>query len=213
MRNSGGTTDRRRGRLRRTAAPAVFVDRDGTLNREVEYLAHVAGLRLLPHAATGIRLLHAAGFKVVVVTNQSAVARGLIDLGGVEAIHRELARRLVARGARLDAIYVCPHHPEVGRSPWRRRCRCRKPKAGLVRRAIRELGLDIERSYCVGDSAVDIGLAAAIGTPAVLVLTGHGRRTARALEARSPVAHVAPNFRAAAEWIIRDARRRSRGRR
>lgn len=192
---------------RRRGVPAVFVDRDGTLVREVGYLATVERLRLLPGALDGVRRLRAAGFAVVVVTNQSGIARGLMDGAAVAAIHDALARRLAARGAPLDGIYVCPHHPSAGRPPWRRRCRCRKPAPGLVRRAARALGLDLARSYCVGDSTVDLGLAAAAGTCGVLVLTGYGRRTARALDGTVPVAHVAANFRAAAKWIISDAGR------
>lgn len=198
---------RRRPHSQHRSVPAVFVDRDGTLNREVEYLAAVEDLRLLPGAADGVRRLRAAGFAVVVVTNQSAVARGFLDRATLAAIHRELRRRLAARGASLDGLYVCPHHPQAGRPPLRRRCRCRKPAPGLVRQAVRELGLDIERSYCVGDGAADLALAAWTGTRAVLVLTGHGRRTARGLDGTVPVAHVAVNFRAAAKWIIHDARR------
>jgi len=199
--------------------PAVFVDRDGTLNREVHYLRRVADLRLLPGTATAMRRLNDAGFAVVVVTNQSGVARGLIAPATLDAIHRELTRRLANAGARLAGIYVCPHHPEVGSPPVR--CRCRKPAPGLVRRAARTLGIDLVRSYCVGDSAVDLGLAAATGTRSVLVLTGHGRETAAMLgratppanDRAAPPAHVAANFRAAAEWIIDDARRRPRSRR
>jgi len=198
---------------RRGGVPAVFVDRDGTLNREVDYLVAVEQLRLLPGAAEGVRRLRAAGFAVVVVTNQSAVARGLLSRAALAAIHRELGRRLAARCTRLDGLYVCPHHPLAGRPPLRRRCRCRKPAPGMVRRAARELGLDLERSYCVGDGPVDVALAAATGMRAVLVLTGHGRRTARARDAAMPVAHVALNFRAAAKWIIDDARRRRARRR
>ncbi len=215
---------RRQGRARSSSrptprTPAVFVDRDGTLNREVHYLRRVADLRLLPGTAAAIRRLNAAGFAVVVVTNQSGVARGLIAPATLTAIHHELERRLTAAGARLAGIYFCPHHPEAGPSPIR--CRCRKPAPGLIRRAARELGLDLGRSYCVGDSTVDLGLAAATRTRGVLVLTGHGRRTAASLDpdlppARkrpAPPAHVAANFRAAAEWIIDDARRRPRSRR
>jgi len=201
------------GRRRPRGAPAVFVDRDGTLNREVEYLTTVDRLRLLPGAAEGVRRLHAAGFRVVVVTNQSAVARGLVDSVGLREIHGELQRRLAARGARLDAIYVCPHHPELGAPPLRRRCRCRKPAPGLVQRAVREIGLDLRRSYCVGDGPADLALAMATGTRAVLVLTGHGRRTALAARAGVAPAHVASNFRAAANWIIDDAARSRFGRR
>jgi D-glycero-D-manno-heptose 1,7-bisphosphate phosphatase len=194
--------------------PAVLVDRDGTLNREVEYLRRTADLRLLPGAAAGVRRLADAGFAVVVVTNQSAVARGLLSAAGLETIHRELRRRLARGGARVDGVYVCPHHPEAGRPPLRRRCRCRKPGPGLAERAARELDLDLRRSYCVGDTPGDLGLAARTGARAVLVLTGHGRRTLAGLDGRVPVAHVAANFRAAAEWIIDDASgRRPRRRR
>lgn len=207
---------RRAAPARRSGRPAVFVDRDGTLNREVRYLADIAGLRLLPGVADAIRALDAAGFAVVVVTNQSGVARGLMTLATVHAIHHELARRLSARGATLAGVYLCPHHPEAGTAPLRRRCRCRKPAAGLVRRAARELGLDPARSYCVGDGVVDLGLAASVDARGVLVLTGHGRATRRALAAGAaavPVAHVAANFRAAAKWIIDDAERSARRRR
>jgi D-glycero-D-manno-heptose 1,7-bisphosphate phosphatase len=193
--------------------PAVFVDRDGTLNREVEYLRRVADLRLLPGTAAGVRRLTDAGFAVVVITNQSGIARGLFDAATLADIHATLARRLAAAGAYLAGIYACPHHPEAGAAPLRRRCRCRKPAAGLVRRATRDLHLDLRRSYCVGDGPADLGLAAATGTRAVLVLSGHGRRTLRALTPATPPAHVAVNFRAAAEWIIDDARRPPRPRR
>jgi D-glycero-D-manno-heptose 1,7-bisphosphate phosphatase len=200
-------------RARPPRPPAVFVDRDGTLNREVDYLRRVDDLRLLPGAAAALRSLTAAGFAVVVVTNQSGVARGLIAPAVLTAIHHALQRRLAAAGGRLAGIYVCPHHPVAGTPPLRRRCRCRKPAPGLVRRAVRELGLDLARSYCVGDSPADLGLAAATGTRGVLVLTGYGRRTAATLAPETPVAHVAANFRAAAEWIIDDARRKPRRRR
>ncbi|MCC6848912.1 MAG: HAD-IIIA family hydrolase [Deltaproteobacteria bacterium] len=207
-------------RRRRAArpTPAVFVDRDGTLNHERHYLRRVADLRLIAGTAGAVRRLDAAGFAVIVVTNQSGVARGLLSIRVLARIHDAIVRRLGRAGARLTAIYVCPHHPTAGTPPFRRPCRCRKPRPGLVERAAREFGLDLARSYCVGDGAVDLGLAAATGTRGVLVRTGHGRAT----EARppdAPIAHVAANFRAAAEWIIEDARRappwrgRARGRR
>ncbi len=193
--------------------PAVFVDRDGTVNREVHYLSRVEDLRLLPGVPEAMRRLGGAGFALVIVTNQSGVARGLMTLATVDTIHHELARRLARRGVRLDGIYLCPHHPTEGAPPLRRSCRCRKPRPGLVRSAARDLALDLRRSYCVGDGAVDLELAAAIGARGVLVLTGHGRRTRRSLDPRVPVAHVAANFRAAAKWIIHDAERSPRHRR
>jgi D-glycero-D-manno-heptose 1,7-bisphosphate phosphatase len=193
--------------------PAVFVDRDGTLNREVDFLRRVADLRLLPGAAAGVRRLTDAGFAVVVVTNQSGVARGLIPPATLDAIHAAIRSRLARGGARLTGLYACPHHPTAGEPPFRRRCRCRKPRPGMVERAARELHLDLGRSYCVGDSPADLGLAAATQLRAVLVRTGHGRRTEAALDDGLGPAHVAANFRAAAEWIIDDARRASAERR
>jgi histidinol-phosphate phosphatase family protein len=189
----------------------VFTDRDGTLNREVGYVSSRDQLRLLPGAAEGVRRLRAAGFAVVVVSNQSGVARGLTSCEGVAVVHDELRHRFAARGAALDAIYFCPHHPEKGDPPFRRACRCRKPAPGLARRALRELGLELGRGYVVGDTVRDLGLAAAIGVPGILVLTGHGRATRRELDGAVAVAHVAANFRAAAEWIIADAQQRRRG--
>ncbi len=153
-------------RVRTRRRPAVFVDRDGTLNREVDYLRRVRDLHLLPGTAAAIRRLTAAGFAVVVVTNQSGVARGLVAEETLAAIHRTLEHRLAATGARLAGIYVCPHHPEVGPPSLRKRCHCRKPAPGMVRRAARELDLDLARSYCVGDGPPDLGLAAASGTRA-----------------------------------------------
>jgi D-glycero-D-manno-heptose 1,7-bisphosphate phosphatase len=196
--------------------PAVFVDRDGTVNREVDFLRRVADLRLIPGAAAAVRRLTDAGFAIVIVTNQSGVARGLIAPATLDAIHEAIRRRLAQRGARLAGLYACPHHPTEGAPPLRRRCRCRKPGPGMVERAARELDLDLRRSYCVGDSPADLGLAAAAHLRAVLVRTGHGRRTEEALAAGDGTdvparpAHVAANFRAAAEWIIDDARRRRR---
>ena len=200
-----------RGASRTRRRPAVFVDRDGTLNREVHYLRRVRDLRLIRGAAEGVRRLRQAGFAVVVVTNQSAVARGLLDLSGLEVIHRALRARLARQGALLDGVYACPHHPDVTGA-----CRCRKPAGGLVRRAVRDLGIDLHRSYVVGDSAADLGLAATVGAAGVLVLTGHGRRTARALDpaGSAPRAdRIATSFRTAAEWIIDDSRQRFRRRR
>jgi len=206
---------RRAGPSRRGARaprrPAVFVDRDGTLNREVHYLRRVRDLRLIRGAAEGIRRLRRAGFAVVVVTNQSAVARGLLDVSGLEEIHDVLRARLASQAAGLDGVYVCPHHPD-----WTGTCRCRKPAGGLVHRAVRDLELDLPRSYVVGDSAADLGLAATVGIPGVLVLTGHGRRTVRELDPEGQglrADRIATSFRTAAEWIIDDARQRFRRRR
>lgn len=155
--------------------PAVFLDRDGTLNEEVDFLARAEELVLIPGAAQAVRALNEAGFAAVLVTNQSGLARGLFSASALEAIHARLALELGRAGAHLDAIYVCPHHPSEGSPPLRRDCDCRKPAPGLLVRAARELDLDLERSWVVGDAERDLEAGAALGLPGILVETGKGR--------------------------------------
>jgi D-glycero-D-manno-heptose 1,7-bisphosphate phosphatase len=157
---------------------AVFLDRDGTLLDELGFLARPADLRLLPGAAAGVRALNQAGLAVVLVTNQSGIARGLFSEADLAAIHARLAQELERAGAHLDALYHCPHHPEQGQPPLRRACSCRKPEPGLLLLAARELGLDLARSWIVGDSVRDLEAGRRAGIPGrVLVLTGKGQAT------------------------------------
>jgi len=185
--------------------PVVFLDRDGTVNEEVGYLNHLSRLRLLPGAAEGIRRLKEAGFAVVIVTNQSGPARGYFPETLVHEVNRELLRRLAARGARVDGVYVCLHPPEAG-------CTCRKPETGLARQAAEELNLDLSRAYVVGDRWVDLALARRLGACGVLVLTGYGRGE---LEYVLPGKGIEPDLvardlREAAELIL--SRERESGR-
>jgi len=188
--------------------PAVFLDRDGTLNREVEgALASVAQLELLPGAAEAAARLAAAGFALVVVSNQSAVARGWCSLDDVRRVNAELRARLAAAGAPLAGVYVCPHHPEHGAPPYRRACPCRKPQAGLLRRAARELGLDLGRSWIVGDALRDLAAGRALGVRALLVETGKGAREAtRLAELGPPAPEVVRDLGAAAERVLAQGR-------
>ena len=188
--------------------PAVFLDRDGTITREVDYLRRVEDLRLLPHAADAIRRLNEADMPVVVTTNQSGIARGMLTEKDLTAINDALQKRLAARGAHLDAIYFCPHHPEVGRPPYRRRCRCRKPAPGMLLRAAQDLDLDLTRSFAVGDSERDLLAGRKAGCRTVLVLTGYGRKTEAEAAGPLPADHIAPYLRDAADWILRERRRR-----
>lgn len=178
--------------------PVVFLDRDGTINEEVGYLNDPARLRLLPGAAEGIRLLNQAGLKVVVVTNQSGIARGYFTAATVEAIHQELVRQLAVHGARIDAFYYCPHHPKEG-------CLCRKPRPALVTKAARDLSLDLSRAYVVGDRDLDLRLAQNIGAKGILVLTGYGREEATRLShlGLTP-AFIAKDLLEAARFIVED---------
>ena len=182
--------------------PAVFLDRDGTIIEDAGYLHRADQLALFPWTVDAIRALNRAGLPVIVVTNQSAIARGLLTEPALAAIHRDLSERLAAGGARVDAYYYCPHHPEGPVAEYAMTCGCRKPATGLIERAARDLGLDPHRSYVVGDKWVDVGLARGVGARAILVRSGHG-----AVEERDRPPHldadaVLDNLAAAASWIL-----------
>ncbi len=183
--------------------PAVFLDRDGTINREVERLCRLADLQLLPGAVEGLRLLRRSGYLLVVVTNQSAVARGLLSEAELATIHSELQRQLAADSAAVDRIYYCPHHPDEGVPPYRRECSCRKPAPGMLHRAASELGIDLARSYMVGDSLPDMMAGWAAGCATVLVLTGYGLQIQEEADpdVLRRIDHVAVDLAAAAAWI------------
>ncbi|MEW6308915.1 MAG: HAD-IIIA family hydrolase [Bacillota bacterium] len=180
---------------------AVFLDRDGTIvEQRAGSLTSPAQLRLLEGAGRAVAALNQAGWAVVVVSNQSVVGRGQVSEGTLSRIHAALRQCLAAEGARLDAIYCCPHHPREALGMYRRGCDCRKPRPGLLFRAARELGLDLPSSYMVGDSASDLRAGAAAGCTSVLVLTGHGRHTA--IELRAQLDLVAPGVWEAARLIL-----------
>jgi D-glycero-D-manno-heptose 1,7-bisphosphate phosphatase len=135
------------------------MDRDGTICEEVGYLDSIDRVRLLPRSGAAIKLLNDQGFKAVVVTNQSGVARGYFSEARLQELHAELFRQLGQEGAFLDGIYYCPHHPEAGEFPYRQRCRCRKPEIGLVEEAAKVLDIDCSKSYMVGDRSLDMEFA------------------------------------------------------
>jgi D-glycero-D-manno-heptose 1,7-bisphosphate phosphatase len=182
--------------------PAVFLDRDGTINEEMGYINHLSRFRLLPQAAPAIRRLNEAGFKVVIITNQSGAARGYFPAALVDEVHAYLKTLLGAEGAHLDGIYACLHGPDQN-------CACRKPKPTLMQQAARDLGLDLARSYAVGDRYRDVETATNAGVQGILVLTGYGRgeyEYLRAAQKKQPV-HVAPDLFEAVEWILQKHRR------
>ena len=178
------------------AAPAVFLDRDGTLLDDPGFLADPGGVRLLPGVAGALRRLRQAGFRLVVVTNQSGIGRGLLTEADVAAVHAEVDRQLGAAGAAVDRWLHCPHRPEDG-------CACRKPGVLLHRRAIAELGLDPDRSWCIGDRIGDVAAAAPLGAHAVLVETGEGSRHVTA--ARDAGVPVAADLAAAVDLLLQAA--------
>ena len=156
----------------RQARPAVFLDRDGTLVEEVPYLHDPARVVLLGGAGA-LAALAAAGYALVVVTNQAGVARGLYDEAAVEAVHRRLADLLAGAGVRLDAVLHCPHHPEGTVPGYARPCRCRKPGPGMLEAAAERLGLDLAASFMVGNHPTDVDAAVAAGVTPLYVTTGH----------------------------------------
>jgi D-glycero-D-manno-heptose 1,7-bisphosphate phosphatase len=164
--------------------PAVFIDRDGTLNVDAGYIADPADLVLYPWAGQAVRLLNENCIKAIVVTNQSTVARGYCSEEMIDAIHAKLQNELHKDGAHLDAVYYCPHHPEIGEEPYQVDCQCRKPKAGMLHRAAGEHQIDLSRSFVIGDKTLDIEMARAVGAGAALVLTGFGRDSIRRLEGK-----------------------------
>jgi len=184
---------------------AVFLDRDGTICEEVGYIDSIERLRLIPRSAEAIRLLNERGFKVVVVTNQSGVARGFFPESFLEELHAELKRRLQEEGAHLDGIYYCPHHPDEGKAPYLGVCDCRKPASGLLQEAARDLALDLSSAYVIGDHFSDVECAQGVGAQGILLLTGHGRQTLAQKESwiRAP-AFIAPDLFEAVNWILSD---------
>ena len=186
-----------------TTTPAVFLDRDGTLIDEVGYLDRLERLALFPYSIDAVRLLKRAGFLVVVVTNQAGVAHGLFDEAFIAETHRHLDGKMAAAGTRVDGYYYCPHHPHASLEAYRTTCECRKPGTGMIRSAARDLGIDVARSFVVGDRWLDIEMAQASGATGILVQTGYGKT--EALRPRDGVRAeaVVANLIEAAAWILR----------
>ena len=169
---------------------------------DVGYLDALDRVDVYPWTVDAIRMLNRAGFAVVVVTNQAGIARGFFSEGFVQDTHRHIEARLIAGGAHVEAYYYCPHHPDGRVAEFARACDCRKPGRGMIDKAARELRLDPARSFVVGDTWLDIGLARAVGARGILVRSGKGA----ALERQSPPGLVADavvdNLAAATAWIL-----------
>jgi D-glycero-D-manno-heptose 1,7-bisphosphate phosphatase len=188
------------GRTKRLRA-AVFLDRDGTICEEVGYLNHVERFRMFAVAGPAIRRLNEAGFAVIVTTNQSGVSRGYFPESLVQKVHEVMRRELAASGARLDGVYYCPHGSGDG-------CDCRKPGIGMIQRSAAEHGIDVARSFVVGDRYRDMEMAFAAGCRGIFVRTGYGRgeEAWHAKEwARRPHA-IADDLGSAVDWILGNAR-------
>ena len=181
--------------------PAVFLDRDGVLIREVHYLSKLKDMRIYDDVPAGIKRLKAANRKLIMVTNQSGIARGYFSEAFVHKIFVEMNRILAKEGAALDAMYFCPHHPD-GREPLNIHCDCRKPKPGMIRQAYKDHGIDLRRSYMLGDKICDIELAIHSGIKGILLETGYGASLATQIASEYPKTPIVRNFTQAVDVIL-----------
>jgi D-glycero-D-manno-heptose 1,7-bisphosphate phosphatase len=180
--------------------PAAFIDRDGVINEERDYVYRIEDFCLLPGAATGLASLQRQGYALVVITNQAGIARGYYDEADFARLSDHMRELLAAGGATLDGVYHCPHHPTAGIGPLRTECECRKPRPGLLRRAATELGLDLSQSIIVGDKRSDIEAGRAAGVArALLVSCGHTLST----DDRATADACCDDLAAAADWLQR----------
>ena len=180
----------------------ALVDRDGTINEDAGLLHRESGLVIIPGAAQGIKLLNSHGIKVAIVTNQPVVARGMCSEEDIQRINKKLEDLLGRDGARIDAVYYCPHHPdhpEAGDPRYRKDCYCRKPRIGMLEAASRRFGIPPDRCFMIGDSTRDVAAGKDFGCRTLLVRTGHGGKDGKYQAAPD---YVCDNLYAAAELIV-----------
>ncbi|MGD0275016.1 MAG: HAD family hydrolase [Syntrophales bacterium] len=176
---------------------AVFLDRDGTINEEVGYLNSLDKLMIYPRSYDAIRMINASGMKAVVITNQSGVARGYFGEDLVRTVNKRIQQEMNQRGARIDAFYYCPHHPE-GLGIYRQTCACRKPATGMLIQASQELDIDLAESFIVGDMLKDIEAGKRAGTRGILVRTGYGKDIQT-----DEADYIAVDLLDAVKWILK----------
>ena len=166
---------------------AVFIDRDGTMAKDAHYCRRPEDFELFPRTAKAVKLLNSHGFKVIVVTNQSGIARGYFTAETLAQIHGKMKKEMAKEGAFIDAVYYCPHHPDDN-------CDCRKPKPRLVLQAAREYDIDLSQSFVVGDLLMDVGLGRAVGARTILI--------SQEKSSELMPNHIAADLYQAAEWIV-----------
>jgi D-glycero-D-manno-heptose 1,7-bisphosphate phosphatase len=186
---------------------AVFLDRDGVLIEDVHLLTRAEQIHILPGVPEALSQLKAAGFQLIVVSNQTVVARGMATEEEVHTINQRMAELLKnVNGPLLDAVYICPHHPSATLPAYRMECECRKPRPGLFLQAARERDVDLKKSFAVGDRITDIIAGAKAGCRTVLVQTG--KHTAAPIESSEPIDqsiqpdYMCADLAAAAKWIV-----------
>ena len=188
--------------------PAVFIDRDGTVNEQMGYINHPSRFRLLPGVAEGLTLLNQNDFLVIIISNQSGVARGYFPIQLVHEVHGLMKETLKERGARIDGIFFCPHHPRGSVPEFAIECHCRKPKTGLIEQACQAFDIDLSRSCMAGDRCLDIETAERSHLNGILVETGYGLGEIRYILPQTPVkpVHIAGDLLGAVQWILRESK-------
>jgi len=179
---------------------AVFMDRDGTIIEDTGYIDSPERVKFLPGSIEAIKRLKDAGYKVVIISNQAGIARGLLTEDMLQTIDKYIHKKILSGGTHIDGSYYCPHHPEHGVYPYRQACECRKPHTGLVKKAAKEHDLDLSKSFMVGDHSSDIETAKRAGIKSVFVLTGHGPKEKENLKEKPD--HFAADLMEAVKWIL-----------
>lgn len=182
---------------------AVFLDRDGNINKDVGYPSSYDMINIYPFSFEAVKKINAAGLLAVVTTNQSGIARGLIEEKALIDIHRKLQEDFSRQNAYFDGIYYCPHFPEASHPIYGKKCNCRKPEPGMALQAAADLNIDTSLSYMVGDKVEDILFGINIKAKTILVLTGYGKRSQELLKEKGiKPSHVAVNLLEAVNWIL-----------
>lgn len=180
---------------------AVFIDRDGTLIKEVNYLADLNQVDIYQDVPDALKRLQQEGYLLIIITNQSGVARGYFDEEFVQQAYERINKNLASSGVKLDAVYYCPHHLD-GKAPYNISCNCRKPAPGMILDAVSDLQIDLNRSYVIGDKLCDIELAINAHVAGILVETGYGAELAKTIKQKYPNTPICPSFSTAVDIIL-----------
>jgi D,D-heptose 1,7-bisphosphate phosphatase len=187
---------------------AVFLDRDGTLIEERGHISSPKQVRFIRGAFTALRRLQMLGFKLVIVSNQSGVARGILTEAQVRKVNQYILSELEKRGLRMDGLYYCPHHPKRGNGSFTRKCSCRKPSDGMIQKGRKRLNIDTQKSYVMGDKLTDVELGRKVRSKTILLLTGFGREElARRKGSLGKPDKLARNILEGVKWIARDVKK------
>ncbi|MEI7640280.1 MAG: HAD family hydrolase [bacterium] len=181
---------------------AVFIDRDGTLIKEAEYASSLKEIKVFQKSFKAVKLLKAAGYKVIIITNQSGVARGYFPETFVKKAHTFITEQFAEKGIKLDAFYYCPHYKDSKIAKYKKVCDCRKPKPGMVLKAKKRFNLDLSASFSMGDKLSDVKLGKNTGMHTILVQTGYGKKEIKKIDKASQPDFVAKDIAEAVKWIL-----------